>query len=166
MSRSANTPATSIPVDQVPHILFVEDNPQDVELLELAFAPYQKRIDYRYVPNTISALDFLAKRGRYSSAPTPDLILLDLSLPILSGHLLLQEIAQDGNWKKIPVIVLSSSNRSEDIDRAYHQGAMLYVVKPSHWDRWSDLAASFAALVGLSPDAFKPSSERISSQKP
>jgi CheY-like chemotaxis protein len=152
-----NTTAT---IASTTNILFVEDNPQDVQLLETAFEPYRGRLDFRSVPNVISALDFLAKRGRYTAMPTPDLILLDLNLPVASGHRLLGDIENDPAWKQIPVIVLSSSNRKEDIELAYRLGAMLYVVKPSHWDRYTDLASSFARLAGVPPTQTRPPSGR------
>ena len=149
-----------------PHILFVEDNVRDVQLLATAFEPYRGRIDFQSVENTISAMDFLAKRGRFASAPTPDLILLDLNLPVMSGHELLRAIDSDETWRRIPVIVLSGSNRQQDIEESYRLGAMLYVVKPNHWDRYVDLATSFARLAGVPPEATRPPSGRIAERKP
>jgi CheY-like chemotaxis protein len=155
-----------IHVDLRPLILVVEDNPHDVELLKLALSDYGERIAYQWAENTVSALNYLGKRGRFQNAATPDLILLDLKLPIYSGHDLLRDIAQDDRWRTIPVIVLSSSHRDEDIERSYREGAMLYVIKPGHWDRWTDLATSFAKLVGLAPDEVKPPTGRITKADP
>ena len=162
MPRSyINNMVANIQVDYRPLILVVEDNPHDVELLKLELSDYGERIKYHWADNTVGARNYLGKRGRFQDAMTPDLILLDLKLPIYSGHDLLRDIAQDDLWRSIPVIVLSSSHREEDIERSYREGAMLYVVKPGHWDRWTDLATSFAKLVGLAPDEVKPPTGRI-----
>lgn len=143
--------AMATTVSRVPQVLLVEDNPDDVTLLERAFAPYQKQIDLHWVQNTISAMDFLLRRGRFSAAPIPDLVLLDLNLPIFSGHDLIRDLHRDGTWHSIPIVVLSSSNRPADINLAYQHGAMLYVVKPSNWQRWTDMAGALIKLASVQP---------------
>jgi len=152
------TAATSI---DLPHILFVDDNQLDVHLMQMAFEPYRERLSFSSVPNMITALDYLARRGRFTTALVPDLILLDLNLPIQNGLVLLQEIEADPVWKRIPVIVLSSSSRQSDIEESYRMGAMLYVVKPNHWDRYIDLASSFARLAGMPAHETRIPSGRI-----
>jgi len=145
----------------LPHILFVDDNQLDVHLMQMAFEPYRERLSFSSVPNMITALDYLARRGRFTGAIVPDLILLDLNLPVQNGLVLLQEIEADPVWKRIPVIVLSSSSRQTDIEEAYRMGAMLYVVKPNHWDRYIDLASSFARLAGMPAHETRIPSGRI-----
>jgi chemotaxis family two-component system response regulator Rcp1 len=130
------------------HILLVEDNLQEVELLKLAFAPYVDWLNFCWVPNVITAVDFLAKRREFVSAPTPDLILIDLHLPILSGFTLLHILSQDRVLNRIRAIILSGSQSMDDVQQCYQEGASLYVVKPRDWDHWTDLATSFARLCG------------------
>jgi CheY-like chemotaxis protein len=153
--------STEAPVAALPCILLVEDNPHDAELMQLAFAPYASQLSVHWAQNTVRALDYLAKRGPFRSVQTPQLILLDLHLPVFSGHNLLQQLADDVRWRAIPVVVLSGSNKVDDIDRSYVDGAMLYVMKPGDWGRWSDLATSFARLVGVAPTEIKPPTGRI-----
>jgi two-component system, chemotaxis family, response regulator Rcp1 len=78
----------------------------------------------------VEALDFLYKRGKFSSAPRPDLILLDLNLPRKNGREVLAEIKADPNLQAIPVVVLTTSNDEADILKSYNLHANCYVVKP------------------------------------
>lgn len=80
--------------------------------------------------NGQEALDFLKKQGEYSEAEKPDLILLDINIPIFSGHEVLEEIKQDENLKKIPVIMLTTSSNRQDIEKAYSNYCNSYITKP------------------------------------
>jgi two-component system, chemotaxis family, response regulator Rcp1 len=127
-------------------ILIVDDNPLDIQLLETAFGACRSSITLHAVGNGVRAFEFLSKRGEFWNAPTPDLILLDLNLPVVSGEKILEELQRDSIWKRIPVIILSCSHRKEEIESCYRKGASLYVVKPDHIDRYNELAQSFAKL--------------------
>jgi two-component system response regulator len=129
-----------------PVILFVDDNPDDVSLLEAAFAQCRAGVELHSVQNGVQAYDFLSKRGEHWNAPTPDLILLDLNLPVRDGRAVLREFQKDPIWRRIPVVVFSSTHRQEEIDECYRLGACLYVVKPAHFDRYAELASSFAKM--------------------
>lgn len=111
-------------------ILLVEDNPDDVKIAERSLKKGNVQNELFVVQDGQEALDFLRRKGRFSDAPRPDLIFLDLNLPKLSGHEVLAEIRQDQNLKRIPVIVLTVSTHDEDIVKAFDSGASGYIHKP------------------------------------
>jgi two-component system, chemotaxis family, response regulator Rcp1 len=111
-------------------ILLVEDSVADVLLTREALGHNKFINTIHVVEDGIQAMDFLHKRGKYASAPRPDLILLDLNLPRKNGREVLAEIKADPNLKVIPVVVLTTSNDEEDILKAYNLNANCYVVKP------------------------------------
>ena len=112
-------------------ILIVDDNKAHVRLLREAFrdSPYSHNICS--VQNGLNALSYLYREGEYVAASQPDLILLDLNLPGKSGHEVLQEVKADPTLKTIPVVILSSSRRLEDIRESYERYANCYISKPS-----------------------------------
>lgn len=117
-------------------ILLVEDNPADVLLTREAFV-HSKVMNAIYVAEDgLQAMDFLYKRGKFASAPRPDLILLDLNLPRKNGREVLAEIKADPGLRSIPLIVLTTSNAEEDILKAYQLNANCYVVKPVGFDNF------------------------------
>jgi two-component system response regulator len=133
-------------MDARPVILFIDDNPHDIELLQMALESRRQSVDLHAAANAVQAFDFLAKRRQHWNAPNPDLILLDLNLPISGGRDVLRELQKDAVWRRIPVVVFSTSHRQEEIDECYRLGASLYVVKPAHFDRYVELATSFAKM--------------------
>lgn len=112
------------------HILLVEDNEGDVILTQEAFEESKIKTQISVVKNGSDALDFLFRRGEFSMAERPDLILLDINIPIYSGHEVLKEIKSDDSLKKIPVIMLTTSSHPKDIHQAYEHHANSYVTKP------------------------------------
>lgn len=111
-------------------ILLVEDNPGDVRLTMEASKENKMYNNINVVKDGVEALTFLRKEGKYSNAPRPDIILLDLNLPRKDGRQVLEEIKNDENLKRIPVIVLTTSQAEEDILRAYGLNANCYITKP------------------------------------
>lgn len=111
-------------------ILMVEDNPGDVRLTKEALKDAKVSNTLYVVEDGVAALDFLYRRGDYSDAPRPDLILLDLNLPKKNGREVLGEIKQDEQLKTIPVVILTTSQAEEDVVRAYRLHANCYIVKP------------------------------------
>lgn len=117
-------------------ILLVEDSPADIMLTREAFEQNKILNRIHVAEDGIQAMDFLNKRGVYASAPRPDLILLDLNLPRKNGREVLAEVKADPDLRKIPVIVLTTSNADEDILKAYNLNANCYVVKPVGFDNF------------------------------
>ena len=112
------------------HILLVEDNEGDILLTLDAFEESKFKTQVSVARNGQEALDFLKKQGEYSEAQKPDLILLDINIPIFSGHEVLEEIKQDENLRRIPVIMLTTSSNQKDIEKAYSNYCNSYISKP------------------------------------
>ena len=111
-------------------ILLVEDNPSDVELVREALSVWATPTHLTAVDDGEKAVRFLHQDDQYPSAPTPDLILLDLNLPRLSGMEVLRQIKSSQNLAWIPVIVLTTSERDSDVKSAYSLHANCYLTKP------------------------------------
>jgi two-component system, chemotaxis family, response regulator Rcp1 len=112
------------------NILLVEDNPGDVRLTREALKEGKISNDLNVVGDGVEALAYLRREGRYAAAERPDLILLDLNLPKKDGREVLQEIKVDGDLKKIPVVVLTTSAAERDVLKAYDLHANCYITKP------------------------------------
>src|SRR5512133_950629 len=98
-------------------LLLVEDNPGDVDLVTDAVR--EMPCDIAVASDGVEAMEFLRKEGRHQGAFEPDLVLLDLNLPRLSGREVLARVKQDAALKHIPVVVLSSSQARHDLLEAY-----------------------------------------------
>jgi chemotaxis family two-component system response regulator Rcp1 len=124
-------------------ILLVEDNRADVRLTFEVLKEQDGRFDFdvTVAGDGEAALALLRREGEYAAAPRPDLILLDLRLPRVDGLELLAQIKAEPKFRRLPVIVLTSSQAEADVARAYDLGAACYVAKPM------DLAA-FIDVVG------------------
>ena len=112
------------------HILLVEDNEGDILLTIEAFEESRVKVDIAVARNGQEALDILFKKGDKKDAKKPDLVLLDINIPIFNGHEVLRQIKNDPLLKKIPVIILTTSSNQKDIDRAYENHSNCYVKKP------------------------------------
>ena len=114
-------------------ILYAEDDPNDVALVQVAFQ-VRSDLDFHFVRDGLEALNYVFGRDKFTDRriyPLPNLILLDLKMPRLSGFDVLAFLRQHSAFATIPVVVLSSSDQQSDVDRAYQLGANAYVVKPS-----------------------------------
>ncbi|QDV84124.1 response regulator [Stieleria sp.] len=114
-------------------ILIVEDSPEDFEATVRALRSSGLRNSLYRCSDGDEALDYLHRRGDYASAdtaPRPGIILLDLNLPGTDGREVLEEIKQDPELKKIPVVVLTTSTDERDIEACYEFGANSYIQKP------------------------------------
>jgi CheY-like chemotaxis protein len=111
-------------------ILLVEDNEGDIELTREAFDIAKFRNNLHIAEDGDIALDYLFKRNGYEDAVIPDIILLDLNLPRTDGREVLETIKAEPSLKRIPVIVLTSSQADADILASYDRHANCYIVKP------------------------------------
>ncbi|HMK36436.1 MAG TPA: response regulator [Desulfomonilaceae bacterium] len=115
---------------QPAEILLVEDNPVDVMMTREALNGGRVCNNLHVAEDGEEAMDFLFKRGKYSSAPSPEIILLDLNLPKKDGREVLAEIKGDESLRYIPVIVLTTSENPEDVWRSYELQANCFITKP------------------------------------
>ena len=121
------------------NILLIEDNPGDVRLTQEAFREGALHVKLDVVMDGVEALRYLRQDPTYPNADTPDLILLDLNLPKKDGREVLQEIKSDPQLKRIPVVILTTSNAEQDILKAYNLHVNCYINKPVDFDRFFEI---------------------------
>lgn len=120
-------------------ILLVEDNPGDVRLVREALHDSKIINKLSAVTDGQEASDYLRRRGRYAQATRPDLIILDLNLPRKDGRELLEEIKEDPELKRIPVVVVTSSRAEQDVIKSYNLHANCYITKPVDLDKFVEV---------------------------
>jgi chemotaxis family two-component system response regulator Rcp1 len=123
-------------------ILLVEDDLADIRLLREALKDAGDWCDLEVARTGAQALDMLLQRGSYSTYKLPHLVLLDIRLPILSGHEVLNAIKAYAPLNVLPIIILSTSESPEDIRRAYALGASCYIVKPHDLQQFIEICKS------------------------
>ena len=113
-------------------ILLVEDDPKDIELTLTALEEHNLANEVVTVRDGVEALDYLYCKGAFTDRPkgNPIVILLDLKMPRIDGIEVLRELKADEKMQLIPVVILTSSRESRDLDKCYRLGANAYVVKP------------------------------------
>jgi CheY-like chemotaxis protein len=111
-------------------ILLVEDNPGDVDLTQEALENSKIRNTLSVAVDGEEAMDFLRRRGKFEAAPRPDLILLDLNMPKKDGREVLAEIKADDDLRRIPVVIMTSSDEEKDVFESYNLHANCYITKP------------------------------------
>jgi two-component system, chemotaxis family, response regulator Rcp1 len=116
-------------MQRILEILLVEDNEGDVEMTQRALRD-NPSCRLSVANNGMEALDFLHKRGEFSDAPLPNIILLDLNMPRMDGKQFLETVKGEASLKTIPVIMLTSSQSPNDIRDCYERHASCYIVKP------------------------------------
>ena len=117
-------------------ILMAEDNSDDVMITKRALKKGQIINPLYIVNNGEEAIEFLYKKGRYTDAPTPSLMLLDLKMPRMDGFEVLGKLKGDNRFRKMPIIVLTTSDRDKDIKRAYDLGCNSYICKPVNFENF------------------------------
>ena len=123
-------------------VLLVEDSPDDADLTMDALRNGRVRNRITHVEDGMAAMAFLRREGKYADAPRPDLILLDLNLPRKSGREVLAEIKQDPDLRRIPVVIMTSSDDEKDILAAYNLYVNCYVTKPVDLDQFIGVVKS------------------------
>jgi CheY-like chemotaxis protein len=126
-----NTTHSLVPKARKADVLLVEDNHADVYVTRLAFSRSKVGAVLHVVSDGDEAMDFLRRRGAWAGAPKPDLVLLDLNLPRKNGREVLSEMRADPNLRRIPVVVLTSSQADKDLVDVYDLGANVCFTKPS-----------------------------------
>ena len=121
-------------------ILSVDDNVADQKLIALALKAANSYVDLHTLGNGDEAIACLRRRGKYASAPRPDLIILDLNLPKVSGADVMREIRRDASLKDIPVVIFTGAKLSREMAALCEHNFSFYVVKPD------GLTAFFAVI--------------------
>lgn len=127
---------SDIPAIQV---LLVEDHPADVTLTRKAFSQLATPNQVHVVIDGKEAMQFLTQKGRYAQVPRPDLVLLDLNMPRMSGAEVLEAIDKEESLRAIPVLILTTSSAPGDVYQAYLLRANSYLVKPVKFSDFQDL---------------------------
>jgi len=120
-------------------ILLAEDNPGDVMLTKKALEEGKLANNLHVATDGVDALQFLRQEGEYDDTPRPDLILLDLNMPRKDGEEVLEELKDDEDLRRIPVVVLTSSESEEDIAKSYELNANAYLTKPVDFDGFVEI---------------------------
>ena len=123
-------------------ILLVEDNPGDVRLTREALKEAKVRNNLSVVSDGVEAMAFLRREGVYSTAPRPDIVLLDLNLPRKDGRQVLTEVKADPELRRIPVVILTTSKAEEDILKTYDLHANCFITKPVDFDQFVKVVQS------------------------
>ncbi|MEM7292375.1 MAG: response regulator [Pseudomonadota bacterium] len=120
-------------------ILLVEDNENDVLLTREGFKQAKCAVNMHHVSNGIDCLAFLRKEDNYVSAPTPDLIFLDLNMPVMDGREVLSEMVEDPHLNHLPVVVLTTSDHERDVLEMYKLRCSSYVTKPVDFKKFQQV---------------------------
>jgi len=137
-------------------MLMVEDNLGDVRLTQEALKEAKVRVRMSVVGDGVEAMAFLHHEGPYSRSPHPDLILLDLNLPRKDGREVLADIKADTHLRRIPIVILTTSQDEEDVFAVYDLHANCYIVKPVDLDQFMQVIRTIEGfwleVVKLPPD--------------
>jgi CheY-like chemotaxis protein len=123
-------------------ILLAEDNPGDVKLTRKALEKGRLANNLHVVNDGVETMQFLRGEGPYRETPRPDLVLLDLNMPRKDGREVLEEIKGSGDLKRIPVVVLTSSEAEEDVIKSYERHANAYLTKPVDFDGFIEVVGT------------------------
>ncbi len=144
-----------MPQAELMQILLVEDNLADIELTLEALADAKIANEVTVVRDGQAALDHLLQQGDGAGAVRPDLVILDLNLPKLSGHEVLARMRQEPDLKRIPVAILTTSSAEKDVVKGYDLGANCYLTKPVDVEQFVHVVQSiedfWLGLVKLPP---------------
>ena len=144
-----------LPEARLAEILLVEDNENDVILTREGFRAARLAVNIHHVENGEECLAFLRKEPPYADAPTPDLILLDLNMPVMDGRETLEHLVADGRFNHLPVVILTTSADEGDIIKMYKLRCSSYVVKPVDFTKFLQVIRDFSdywfAVVVLPP---------------
>jgi CheY-like chemotaxis protein len=129
-------------------VLLVEDDPGDVLIAREAMAAGHLSTELNVVTDGVEAIAYLRRRDGYTDVARPDLILLDLNLPRMSGHEVLAEVKADPELRRIPVVVLTTSKAQEDVAKSYDLHASVYVSKPVDFDEFTEVVRQIDEFFG------------------
>lgn len=127
-------------------ILLAEDNELDVELTRKSFEQTKFAVNMHHVENGEQCLAFLRREGQYADAPKPDLVLLDLNMPVMDGREVLSEMVDDDELKAFPVVILTTSEDDRDVLAMYKLRCSAYITKPVDFERFQEITQRISAF--------------------
>lgn len=137
-------------------ILLVEDNPGDARLTQEVLKDSKIKNTLHIVTDGVEAMEFLHRRGSFQAAPRPDIILLDLNLPRMDGREVLHAIKDEESLRRIPIVIMTTSDDEQDILNAYDLYANCYITKPVDFQRFIEIVKTIEnfwfSIVRLPPD--------------
>ncbi len=142
------SPHNTLRREQALSVLLVEDDPGDVLIAREALAAGRLSTDLHVVTDGVDAMSYLRRTDEFTDAIRPDLILLDLNLPRKSGHEVLAEMKQDPDLRRIPVVVLTTSQAQEDVAKSYELQASVHVSKPVDFDQFTEVVRQIDDFFG------------------
>lgn len=122
-------------------ILLAEDNEGDIFLTRKAFEKAKIVNNLHIAKDGEVAMEMLRKSGNYSATPRPDLVLLDINMPKIDGKQVLQEMKNDEDLRRIPVVILTSSSAEQDVLKSYNLHANSYIIKPLDLNKFYDVVS-------------------------
>lgn len=141
-TRTSRRPAATAGGGEPIEILLVEDTEYDARRTMNALKTGKVRNRVNWVEDGVEAMDYLRRQGAHADAPRPDLILLDWYMPRMHGEEVLEQIKNDPDLKRIPVVIMTSSSQEADVLKAYNLHANCYVTKPVNVDEFIDRVRS------------------------
>jgi chemotaxis family two-component system response regulator Rcp1 len=129
--------------NQQVEILLVEDNEDDIVIIQEVFADMKLASIVNTVRDGEEALAYLRRNGKYKVARVPDIVLLDINMPKKNGFEVLEEMKKDPRLQSLPVIMLTTSHREEDVVRSYEKGACSYIHKLVDLNQFKQLIKQF-----------------------
>jgi len=153
-------------MNEFKRILLAEDDPKDIELTLNALGEHNLANDVQVARDGAEALDYLYRRGEFADRPdgNPVLILLDLKMPRLGGVEVLRQLKSDKTLRTIPVVILTSSRESQDLETCYQLGINAYVVKPVKFSDFIEAVKRigvFWALINEPPPKMKGDADHV-----
>jgi CheY-like chemotaxis protein len=137
-------------------ILLVDDSEADIILTTKCFMKAKLLVNLHSVENGALCMSFLRKEGPYATVPTPDLILLDLNMPVMDGREVLSEISMDNDLRHLPVVIMTTSAEERDILMMYKLRCSSYITKPVDFDKLlkviREITNYWLTVVVLPPD--------------
>lgn len=127
-------------------VLLAEDNESDVQLVRESLHQSKLALDVFNVQDGEQCLAFLRKEEPYSDAPTPDLVLLDLNMPVMDGREVLAELVRDERLNHLPVVIVSTSQHDREVLRLYKLRCSAYVVKPVDFNQFHRMIQELSAF--------------------
>ncbi len=131
-------------MNEVPVVLLVEDDDDDYYLTVEGFRRTDISVKMERVENGLECMNFLKQLGKYANKPVPDIILLDLNMPLMDGREVLKHLTADPHLQHLPVVVLSTSANVQDIEEMYRQRCNSYIVKPVDFNEFLDTIREFS----------------------